>query len=175
MARRDLIILAGVGWLLVSGLSGCESLQKKLTRKPKGPQAAPTPLIQFQDYSRAMTPLDRYRKHYLIFDYWNSELLDALQSRPLNSKRYRHASSEALGELQALQGLLAEGMAERLTPFLESRAKLDARLQRGSISDSQVPFIQRELELQTIRFQRDFFWRKAEDHLKPQEQAPAAP
>ena len=188
MRRGDLVIIAGVGWLLAgSGLAGCEALQKKLTRKPKRPREAPTPIIQFQDYSRAMTPLDRYRKHYAIFDYWNSELIDALQSRPMNPKRYRLASSEALGELQTLQGLLAEELAERLRPLLERRTELDARLRSVGVSDSQAPLLQRDLEMETIRFQRDFFWRKTEDHLKPQQtpqepavlpeqgQAPAAP
>ena len=177
MRRHGPVILAAVGWLLMSGLTGCESLQKKLTRKPKQPKAAPTPVIQFQDYSRAMTPLDRYRKHYLIFDYWNGELFDALQSRPLNPKRYRRASSDALGELQALQGLLTEELAERLAPLIEDRTTLDTRLRQGGISDSQVPIIQRDLEAQTRRFQREFFWRKVQDHLQPQEQrrAPAVP
>ena len=165
--QRRVVILAAGGWLLLSGLTGCESLQKKLTRKPKQPQARPNPVIQFQDYSRAMTPLDRYRKHYMIFDYWNSELLDAIQSHPLNPKRYRRASSDALGELQALQGLLTEELAGRLAPLIEERTELDRRLQRVDASDSQVPFLQRDLEAQTRRFQREFFWRKVEDHLKP--------
>jgi len=167
--RRHPLILLAAGWLLMGpGLAGCEALQKKLTRKPKHPKAAPTPVIQFQDYSRAMTPLDRYRKHYLIFDYWNSKLLDALQSRPLNPKRYRRASSDALGELQTLHGLLTEELATRLAPLIEDRTELDARLQRGGVSDSQVPPLQRDLEAQTRRFQREFFWRKVQDQLKPQ-------
>lgn len=173
MRRRDMILLAASGWLLMSSLTGCESLQRKLTRKSKQPQARPNPIIQFQDYSRAMTPLDRYRKHYMIFDYWNSDLLESLQRPPLNPKRYRRASSDALGELQALQGLLTEELAERLAPLIEERTKLDSRLQRGGVSDSQVLLLQRDLEAQTRRFQREFFWRKMEDHLKPQ--APAAP
>ena len=172
MRRRGMILLAASSWLLLSGLTGCESLQRKLTRKPKQPQARPNPIIQFQDYSRAMTPLDRYRKHYLIFDYWNSELLDAIQSRPLNPKRYRRASLDALGELQALQGLLTEELAGRLAPLIEERTELDSWLQRGGVSDSQAPPLQRDLEAQTRQFQREFFWRKVEDHLKPQESAP---
>ena len=165
--QRRVVILAAGGWLLLSGLTGCESLQKKLTRKPKQPQARPNPIIQFQDYSRAMTPLDRYRKHYMIFDYWNSDLLESLQRRPLNPKRYRLASKESLGELQALQGLLTEELAGRLAPLIEERTELDRRLQRVDASDSQVPFLQRDLEAQTRQFQREFFWRKVEDHLKP--------
>ena len=172
MRRRNMILLAASGWLLMSSLTGCESLQKKLTRKPKQPQARPNPIIQFQDYSRAMTPLDRYRKHYMIFDYWNSDLLESLQRRPINPKRYRLASEESLGELQALHGLLTEELAGRLAPLIEERTELNSRLERGGVSDSQVPFLERDLEDQTRRFQREFFWRKVEDHLKPQESAP---
>src|SRR3989338_3549725 len=98
---------------LVAALTGCESLQRKLTRKKK-PQPPPAPVTVFQDYSAAMTPLDRYQKHYAIFDYWNAGLLAALEARPLNPKRVTLASTAALGELETMRTLLTESAAARL-------------------------------------------------------------
>ena len=166
--RRSAYVLAGC--LALTVLTGCEALQKKFTRKPKHPAAAPSPIIQFQDYSRAMTPAERYRKHYMMFDYWNHELLEGLQLPPLNPKRYRNASSEALTELKTLQGLLKDDAAARLAPLVEERAKITERLS-GTISDVQAPSILRDIESQMRGVHRDFAPNDVRKDLK--EDAPA--
>ena len=164
-SRRTAAVLCAVSCAI--GLSGCESLQRKFTRKPKHPRAAPSPITIFQDYSSAMTPADRYSKHYLIFDYWQDDLLDALQSPPVNPKRYKRASEESLVELRALQGLLTDEAAGRMAPLLEERAKLDGQLQRGLLMPSQVSGLVQTLERQARQVNRDFFWRDVEGALKP--------
>ena len=171
-SRRAIVVSLAMGCGLMLALTGCESLQRKLTRKPKHPAAAPGPIINFQDYSRAMTPLDRYRKHYLIFDYWNGELLAGLLASPLNPKRYKRASSESLAELETMQGLLSDEMAMRLAPLVEQRTKLNQQLQSPAFSAAQSPIVSRTVEQQSREIHRDFFWRDVEDRLKPQ---PASP
>lgn len=152
-------------WLLVAG-TGCESLQKKFIRKPKAP-LRPAPITAFQDYTHASTPLDRYRKHYLMFDYWNSQLLDTLQQPDrMNPKRAERTSGEAVTELQTLQGLLRDDVAAGLTPLIEERRKIHQRLRSHSSAPSQVHLIRRTLESQTRQVRRQFYWRQVEDHLK---------
>ena len=146
--------------------AGCESFQRKFVRKAKQPPPAPTPIIQFQDYSHALTPIDRYRKHYLIFDYWQSELVTALESPPLNPKRLRRASADSFAELQVLQGLLDENTATRMTPLIEERARLNGQLQSEVPSEPQARSLRGALEAQGRQLHRDFFWRDVEDHLK---------
>jgi hypothetical protein len=165
-------LIAGC-WLLMAA-AGCEALQRKFTRKPKHPAPRPNPIIQFHDYTQAMTPLDRYQKHYMLFDYWNSQLLAALESSPLNPKRYTRASTEALGELEQLKGLATEEAAARFDPLLEERAKLDHELQRGTFSDIQARTILSALERQTRQIHRELFWRDMQDHLKEPERATEA-
>ena len=159
-------VLLSVCCLLSAALVGCESLQRKFTRKSK-PGPPPTPIISFQDYSQAMTPLDRYRKHYLMFDYWNSDLLASLQRPPLNPKRYRLASSESLNELQELKKLLTDDIAARLSPLIEERTVLHQEIQGSSWnSPAQAMVPLRKLESQSRAFHRDFSWRDVEDHIK---------
>ena len=150
-------------------LVGCESLQRKFTRKPKHPPAPPIPIVKFLDYTRAMTPMDRYRKHYLIFEYWDSELLTALQDKPLNSKRVKHAAQESLAELQVLQGLVTDAAAVRMAPIIQGRAKVQQRLRRGTIQTAYVVMVMRDVGAQTRQLHREFYWRKMEDQLKPDE------
>ena len=165
--RRFPVLLLSACCLLLTGLSGCESLQRKFTRKPKGPRAAPTPIINFQDYTQAMTPLDRYRKHYLIFDYWNDDFMDALQRKPMNAKRLKLASSESLNELTALQGLVADDLSDAFTPLIEVRTKINKQVQAGSVSESSANDIWRELDAQSRTIRRELFWRNVQDRLKP--------
>lgn len=149
-------------WLLLSLVScllspGCEGLQRKFTRKSKRPQTPPTPIIQFQDYTKAMTPLDRYRKHYMMFDYWNSELADALRSATPNSKRLKRASADSLAELITLQTLLNDGTAQRLAPLIEERTAMDLELQRGLAPGGRAQMIGRTVEAHERQLHRDFF------------------
>lgn len=152
---------------LAGALAGCESMQRKFTRKPKGPRAKPSPVINFQDYTRAMTPLDRYRKHYLMFEYWNGELLRSLEANPINPKRYKRSSADALDELVTLRSTLLEERAALLDPFIEERRRLHRQLEAEQVGLGTTSTIIRTLEAQTRQIQREFFWRNVQDHLAP--------
>lgn len=149
--------------LIIGAAFGCESLQRKFTRKSKRPVERPTPVIDFQDYSAAMTPLDRYRKHYLIYDYWSGELVDSLGERQPNGKRIRRASAESLAELRQLERLLHPDAALRLSLLIKSQASLDKRLQSGSYQKGEVSSLRRTMQQQKRKVRREFFWRHVED------------
>ncbi len=164
---RRLVILPTATCLLLTGLSGCESVQRKFIRKSKGPRAVPTPVVNFQDYTQAMTPLDRYRKHYLMFDYWNGEFMNGLLAKPLNAKRVKLASTESLNELTMLQSLVAEDLGAQFVPLIESRAQINRQVQTGHLSELTAGVVWRELDAQSRTIRRDLFWRKVEDRLTP--------
>ena len=172
VSKSRVWLIAGC-WLLSAVLTGCESLERKFARKPKGPPPRPTPVIKFEDYTRTMTPLDRYRKHYLMFDYWNSDLMDALQTTSPNPKRYQRASSESMSELHTMQSLVKEELAARFASILEERAKIDRQLQSVSFSPAQANVVWHTVEVQSRQIHREFFWRNVEDQLTPQEAAAA--
>ena len=162
-------------------LVGCESLQKKFTRTPKTPLGRPSPIVQFQDYTHAMTPLDRYRKHYAMFDYWNAELVNTLSGNvasvvssqgSLNDKRMKRASAEALQELRTLQTVVHGELRVRVGAVVEERAALDQEMQRGSVGLSRLDAIRRALEAQTRQIHRDLYWRRVEDQLQGEHASP---
>ncbi len=161
---------------LVLGTSGCESWQRKFVRKSKEASRPPSPIISFQDYSAAMTPLERYRKHYTMFDYWNQDLIDSLQVRSPNPKRYRRASEEAVGELKTLQTLLGDEPAARLGSLIEARMKIDHQAQTREFDDrAQAGLLIQQVERQTREIHRGFFWREVQEQLAaPQPKVPDA-
>jgi len=164
--RARLLFLFTLYSSLFTGLTGCESFERKFIRKSKRHEPAPDPVINFQDYTQAMTPIDRYRKHYLIFDYWNDELIEELQSSSPNPKLLKRASAESLEELKALQGLVTDDVAARMGPFIDDRITLQQRFESGSFPLPQAHSLLRELEAQERQIHRDFFWRDVEDQLK---------
>ena len=168
---RSWWLVAVAGSLLIGALltlAGCEGLQKKFVRKPK-PHVRETPIVTFQDYTRAMTPLDRYRKHYAIFDYWNAQLLQALAHRKpnesLNLKGVQKASAESLQELQVLHGMLPADVAETVDQIIEARVEIDTQLRQRTHTMSQLVIMRRTLERQTRQMHRDLYWRNVEDRL----------
>jgi hypothetical protein len=163
--RHVLFLLFTLHYSLFTVLTGCESVQKKFVRKSK-PHVRPSPIIGFQDYTKAMTPLDRYRKHYALFDYWNAELLDALGVGTANPKRIQRASAESLQELKVLPELLQEGPAAAAGRLIKEREEVDRQLQRGSYPPLQLNLIRRTLETQTRQIHRELFWRKVEEQLQ---------
>ncbi len=166
-SRNSFLLLSAYCFVLIAS-TGCESLQKKFTRKPKT-STRPTPIISFQDYTRAITPLDRYRKHYVLFEYWNAELLQALGESTPNLKRLKKASGESLSELKTVQGLLVDEMTTSLQRVIDERAHLDTQLQHESVTTFQYPVMRHVLEAQARQISRELFWRKIEDRLKPAE------
>jgi len=109
--------------------------------------------------------LDRYRKHFLMFEYWNGELIESLRQPPINPKRFRRASSEALAEMEQLKALLSEDAAARLAPHIETRKTIDAQLQSGSVLEAQASALWHELNAQTRQLHRQFYWREVEEML----------
>ena len=174
-------------WCAVATVAGtgCESLQKKFTRQT--PYTPPSPIVSFQDYTQAMTPLDRYRKHYALFDYWNTEILDALQtpagstmpgtaSGNVNPKRVKLAAQESLQELKTLHGLLQDEPAGRFAPLVDERTAVTHELTGGTLTMSQASAMAKTLEQQGREIKRTWYWRKVEDQLKPTAAtAPVAP
>ena len=151
--------------------SGCETLQQKFVRKSKTTKRD-SPIILFEDYTSTQTPLDRYRKHYAMFDYWNAQLLDELSAREVNTKRVHQASVEALKELQSLKAMLSDELQGTAGQFIRDRGRFDLAIQRGDAASSQRDWLRRDVEAQTRQIHRTLFWRKVEDHL---DLAPASP
>ncbi len=151
--------------LLILFAGGCESLQRKFTRKPKTPVEQPAPIIHFQDYSQGMTVLDRYQKHFLMFEYWNNDLIDSLQTGRYSVKRIRRASEGALNSMRTLHELLRGEEAEKFKEILDQREKLDRNLNR-SVTPGQVDDFRRRAESQTRATHREFYWTKVKDKLR---------
>lgn len=171
--RTQRLLLSAVCCLLSAGVLGCESVQRKFIRKRKE-APRPSPIVQFRDYREAMDALERYRKHFVLFQYWNGELLRSLGSG-MSLKAARHVSGEALQELRTLRGLLTEPAGASLDPMIAQRQQIHERLMNGTYMPSQPGPLRQTLDTQTRLIYRDFTWRDVQERLHVAPAAPAAP
>jgi hypothetical protein len=169
MRNRTWVVVAGV----VLACAGCESMQKKFTRKPKEPVARPSPVVSFRNYMEGTTPMERYRKHYAMFSYWNDQLITELQQRDVSPKRAKRASQGALQELDTLRDLLRDDAVAELQPIIQGWVQVDKQLDSTVTAGVQLKSTARILETQTRQLSRRFDWRKVEDRLKLAEDARA--
>jgi hypothetical protein len=146
--------------------AGCsEAMQKKFIRQKKA-EPRPSPITQFDDYRQSLTPVDQYRKHYMMFEYWNAQLLDSLVSTSGNAKRVQRASSEALHELRQLVAMVQGPLAAQVQSLLAQREQLDRQL-RDSIEDqSQLSLLRQRVELSQRKIHRLMAVSKVEELLK---------
>lgn len=170
-SSRNRAWLAGLGAALLLAGAGCESMQRKFVRKKKGEVEAPSPIITFEDYNRAVAPIDLYRKHYLMFEYWNTELQRELEGRVVNPKRVRLASEESLTELGALQRLLTEEAGAELAPVIEERRAVDRQLRDKGMNRYQGQIVKKTIDAHARLMNGRFFWREVKDQLRPREGA----
>lgn len=172
MPERATVASLAAGILVAMSCAGCESLQRKFTRKSKTPPERPNPVIHFQDYSKDITPLDLYRKHFLMYEYWEADLVESMTTSRFSIKRVRHASSGALDELTELRKLVPGASGERLQALLAERMQVHRRLQ-GPVSPAQVDAVRRQIEAQSRAIHREFSWRKVDDLLQASAASPS--
>ena len=170
--RARLWWLSGLLLIGLVAASGCDSFERKFIRQSK--YVRPSPVIQFQDYSKGATPLDRYRMHALLFDYWNDLLLQELNGA-MNLKRARHVSHEALSELGALESLLQEQPAAELAAMKALWIGVDQQLQEAKLVPPNTDTMRRQLERQTREFEHRFSWRDVQEQMRAPEMTEAPP
>ena len=94
-------------------IAGCDSLQKKFTRKTKVVKAPR--IIQEQKYIVKPTP-ELYEKHFSYWQSWSSEIIQRLGD---NQKKDERCIEEILGQLGDMRKILVPEMGDKLTKHIK--------------------------------------------------------
>jgi hypothetical protein len=109
--RRLLTILTVLS--LAIGLTGCDAVQRKFTRKKK---VTKKPRIyQLKKYDVQPSP-ELYQKHYSYYTSWSSEIRETLGQ---NHKKDVRCIEELIGQLNDMQNLLEDETADRLEKHIK--------------------------------------------------------
>ena len=86
--KRWLYILLAV--VLINGLTGCEAMQKKFTRKNK--TVVKPHFYQLKKYTKKPSP-ELYKQHYAYWESWQEEMVQFIGQ---NHKKDERAIEEAI-------------------------------------------------------------------------------
>ena len=150
----------------VLGATGCSTVQKKFTRKPKGPahQAAAVYLQEEGPYQKKYSNEYYYKTH---FTFWNSFHQDMLEDLDGNEKKLRRSAEEAWNHLTSMGEYLNEEKRAQLEPLKDNFNKIYQRIERGNFSKNEVPLFRSELEKIGRIIAANFYYDKVKESLVP--------
>lgn len=102
------LVVMIVALCVAAGLTGCDAVQRKFTRKQKTTKMPR--IYQLNKYDIKPTP-ELYHKHYAYWQSWQTELIQELGQ---NHKKDKRCIEEILMQLTAMQNMLVKDKADEL-------------------------------------------------------------
>ncbi len=109
---RKISVFVMVFFIAVA-LAGCDSLQRKFTRKKKDTKPIPR-LYQLKKYD-VKPSVELYKKHYAYWQSWMSELIQDLGD---NHKKDVRCVNEALNQIHDMRNILVQEKADTLAKHI---------------------------------------------------------
>lgn len=160
MLRKIIVIFLVAS--LISGLTGCETLRRKFTRKRK---AKPVRPMFYREGESEMTrpPLELYMMHYV---YWKTWMDDLINNAGVNKKRDKRASNEAIGNLLDMRKRLTEEKQKELDEYIDEVRRITDKIQTGILNEARLGRLKQELDKVKSRVVRKFYYKKVREHIK---------
>ena len=169
LKRLGLLLILTV---LVLNLSGCETLKKKFTRKPKAGKKV-SPVLVPQDYKGIYPNSVLYDNHFIYWRTWTEDLMNCLANES-SSKRQVLAASRAVEDLERMQDLLKSPKKEALEPHIKVYERVLNKVRLGRPNEALADSLWHDLESQRRLIMREFepkevkaFILKEEEAIKP--------
>lgn len=150
--------------ILVISLTGCESLVKKFTRKPKGPPKKEEPVIVPQAY--VLMPTEQaYRQYFLFWKSWQDETISALTDSG-NQKKRAASMSRVLEHLENMKNYLNAQTQEKLDKHIQILQNINDQISSGNLNPIIISRFKTKLEKEKLLIEREFNYSKIKDKLK---------
>ncbi|MEE8359602.1 MAG: hypothetical protein V3S04_01590 [Candidatus Omnitrophota bacterium] len=141
-------------------LTGCETIQRKFTRKTK--KKSIRPRFYTEGLYETRPALELYMMHYT---YWKSWHEDLVTSAGRNSKRDAMAITNALSHLNDMKRYLLEEKAEELNKYIVQTKSITDRISKGG-SEMNLGNYKQRLDTIKTRIIRNFYYKKVREYIK---------
>ena len=148
-------------FFLLLNLAGCDSIQKKFTRKKKEPVKAPR-LYQEKKYEKKPTP-ELYKKHFSYWVSWQSELISLLGQ---NHKKDARCIEEIVGNLKDMQNILVPEKGVEMESHIEKLEKVKNIILNEDLSQANKVYVMATLEREDRAIKREFKYSKVKNYFK---------
>lgn len=149
-------------FILLVGLTGCEAVQRKFTRKKKHEPIKPR--FYQEGVSETRPNLELYMMHYTYWKTWHEDLVANVG---VNAKRDAMACGEAIGNLLDMKKRLTQEKADELDRYIGEIKKITNEVEKGGLSDMRAGFIKQKLDKLRARIVRRFYYKKVREYIKP--------
>lgn len=156
------IISAALILSLTIGTTGCETIQRKFTRKKK--RKILTPRFYQEGLEDTRSNLELYIMHYTYWKTWQDELIT---NSGKNAKRDTMASNELIGHLNDMKRYLVEEKSKELDSYLEQIKKIINEISKGGLTTMRLELHKQRLGNIKGRIMRKFYYKKIKDYIKP--------
>jgi hypothetical protein len=143
-------------------MAGCGGLQRKFARK-KTEETRISPVITTYDYSKELRAEELYKKHFLFWKSWQTELIDRLSG---TYKKRAECYNYAIMSLYEMKKYLKEPKAAELEEFITMIKSVDPEVKEPRLSRSQQYRIGNMLESARRRIDRQFSYKKVKDYVE---------
>ncbi|MCM8790873.1 MAG: hypothetical protein NC938_04140 [Candidatus Omnitrophica bacterium] len=158
-----------VAFALVVGMTGCDAVQRKFTRKPKTTKMPR--IYQVKKYEKTPSP-ELYSKHFAYWQSWQSEIIQSLGE---NAKKDRRCMDEILMQLGDMQNMLVKEKADELGKHIARLRQIRDTIYHQQIDRYNRGPVLTELEKQDRLIKKDFSVSKIKNYLKKSfDEEPAA-
>ena len=157
------VLLAAV--FVIHG-TGCETVQKKFTRKPKEPRHKPATVYidQGGPYQKKYSNEYYYKTHFTFWTSWHEELLGDLDG---NQKKMQRSAGETWNHLTEMSKYLRPEKQTELKPLMDDFEKIYRKIEKGNFRASDQPMFRSELEKIGRIIASNFYYDKVKDSLIP--------
>jgi len=148
--------------LLVS-FTGCAALQRKFTRKKKKEEGRIVPVITTYDYSKDLRVEELYKKRFLFWKTWHSELIDRMDA---GHKKRNACFDNTLENMIEMRKYLASPKAEELDPYIKKMTDIDKDIKEDRLTKSEKYNIRQSLEKIKRQINKNFSFSDVEGFLE---------
>ena len=161
MVKNKFIFYTVILVLCIS-LAGCAGLQRKFTRQKKQEEKI-GPIITTYDYAKELRVDELYKKHFLFWKTWQSELIDRMDD---SCKKRIECYDEALENLKEMKKYLNDIKAQELEPFLSEITSIGPAIKKDRLTNSEKYKMQQLLEKTKRQIEKRFSYSDVKGSLE---------
>ncbi len=161
MSKRKFITCILVLILSIS-FTGCAALQKKFARKKKK-EDRPVAIITTHDYSKELRVDELYKKHFLFWQSWQTELMDRMDA---TRKKRITCYDYTISSLMEMKKYLVGPKVEELEGFITEIKSIELDIRKKRLSKSGQYRIIRLLEKTKRQIDRKFSYHNVKGSLE---------
>lgn len=149
-------------FILCVSLAGCAGLQRKFARKKKQEERI-APVITTYDYSKELRVEELYKKHFLFWKSWQTELIDRMDG---TYKKRTECFDFTVSSLVEMKKYLKKPKAEELEKIIVKVKSIDPEVKKVRLSKSQKYRIKQILENTKRQIDKRFSYGHVKDYLE---------